>query len=171
MCCESVLGRLFFWWSPCLFDKKMSKAIRAVEAEIATKIAENRSNCDFICHALLDLGLDEEMVGCPLAFHLRSILSFQLVNVCTPLIPGGTNRSFLEKKKQDVAPLRKHLEAVSLGEGYGEFLIAVDNLMSCEPSLDRTKINPMILEAWNFVYDTAKLKVLSTPPHPPAQCP
>ena len=48
---------------------------------------------------------------------------------------------------------------MSLGEGYGEFLIAVDNLMSCEPALDRSKINPMILEAWNFVYDTAKLKV------------
>ena len=45
------------------FSLKMSKAIRAVEAEIANKIAENRSNCDFICHALLDLGLDEELVG------------------------------------------------------------------------------------------------------------
>eukprot|EP00591_Stephanopyxis_turris_P008696 CAMPEP_0195524846 /NCGR_PEP_ID=MMETSP0794_2-20130614/24937_1 /TAXON_ID=515487 /ORGANISM="Stephanopyxis turris, Strain CCMP 815" /LENGTH=295 /DNA_ID=CAMNT_0040655163 /DNA_START=183 /DNA_END=1067 /DNA_ORIENTATION=- len=97
----------------------MSKQIKAVEAEIALKIAENRSNCDFICHALRDLGLDEEL---------------------------------------DVGPLRKNLESVSLGEGYGEFLIAVDNLMSCEPALDRSKINPMILEAWNFVYDTAKLK-------------
>lgn len=40
----------------------MSKQIKAVEAEIALKIAENRSNCDFICHALRDLGLDEELV-------------------------------------------------------------------------------------------------------------
>jgi hypothetical protein len=62
---------------------------------------------------------------------------------------------------KDVGPLRRHLEASSLGEGYPEFLIATDHLMLCEPALDRTKINPMLLEAWNFVYDTAKLKVRS----------
>ncbi len=54
--------------------------------------------------------------------------------------------------------MRRYLEAGTLGEGYPEFLIATDNLMLCEPALDRTKINPMLLEAWNFVYDTAKLK-------------
>ncbi len=61
--------------------------------------------------------------------------------------------------RQDVGPLRKNLESANVGEGYGEFLDAVDSLMACEPALDRSKISPMMLEAWNFVYDTAKLKV------------
>lgn len=98
----------------------MTRAMRNIEAEITTKIAENRSNCDFICHALLDNGLDEEM---------------------------------------DVTPLRKHLDSMSLVEGFGEFLAACDDVMQCEPKLDKSKINPMLLEAWNYVYDIAKLRL------------
>ena len=40
----------------------MTKQIRNTEAEITTMIAQNRSNCDFICHALLENGMDEELV-------------------------------------------------------------------------------------------------------------
>lgn len=98
----------------------MTRQIRNLEAEITSMIALNRSNCDFICHALLENGMDEEL---------------------------------------DVAPLRKHLDSISLGEGFGEFLASVDSLMQCEPKLDKTKVNPMLLEAWNCVYDIAKKKL------------
>lgn len=68
------------------------------------------------------------------------------------LIDGGLS-------EEDVAPLRKLIEATQLGKGYMRFMQFAEDLVSCEPKLDQKKIAPIMLETWNGVYELETLHV------------
>jgi len=97
----------------------MAKARALLDAEIARQNGVNRSNCDYLLHALQKVGFQEE----------------------------------------DVEPLRKDIEVAKLGKGYVRFMLETEDLIACEPKLDTSKLAPIMLEAWNGIYEMKKMHV------------